>query len=99
MSTYFEFTGNTIQEKFEQFHNTNPMVFSLFKLQVQKAISKGKKKLSAKTILGYIRWEIALQTSGDDFKINDAFTSRYARKYVSQFPEHKDIFEFRSLRS
>ena len=99
MSTYFEFTGKTIQEKFEEFNNKNPLVYALFKQQVQKAISRGKKKLSAKTILGYIRWNLTLETTGDEFKINDIYTSRYARKYINEFPEQKEIFELRNLRS
>ena len=99
MSTYLKDNGKTIQQKFNEFDNKNPLVYSLFKQQVQKAISRGKKKLSSKTILGFIRWNLTLATSGDEFKINDIFTSRYARKYVSQFPEHKDVFEFRILRS
>jgi len=99
MSTYFEFTGNTIQEKFEKFDNKNPIVYALFKQQVQKAISKGKKRVSSKTILGFIRWKVTLQTTGDEFKINDAFTSRYSRKNIQQYPEHEHIFEFRKLRS
>lgn len=99
MSTYFEYTGKTIQERFENFDNKNPMVWALFKQQVQKAISKGKTKLSAKTIIGFIRWNLTLATTGDEFKINDIFTSRYARKYIEQFPEHKEVFELRNLRS
>jgi len=99
MSTYFEYTGNTIQERFEEFDNKNPLVWNLFKQQVQKAISRGKKKLSAKTILGFIRWNLTLATTGDEFKINDIFTSRYSRKYINQFPEHKEVFELRNLRS
>jgi hypothetical protein len=99
MSTYFEYCGITIQKKFEEFDTKNPLVWSLFKQQVFKAISKGKKKLSAKTILGFIRWNLTLTTTGDEFKINDIFTSRYARKYIEQFPQHKEVFNLRNLRS
>jgi len=92
-------TGKSIQEKFEEFDKENPKVYSIFKQQVLKAISKGKKKISAKTVLGFIRWEIQFQTTGDIFKINDCFTSRYARKFTAEFTQYKDIFHFRNLRS
>ena len=92
-------TGKTIQEKFEEFDKENPIVYSLFKQQVLKAISKRKTKISAKTVLGFIRWEIQFQTTGDVYKINDSFTSRYARKFTEEFDKYKDIFYFRKLRS
>ncbi|MEK0369760.1 MAG: hypothetical protein QQN55_01195 [Nitrosopumilus sp.] len=96
---YQKANGISIQEKFEQFNKENPLVYSLFKQQVLKAISKGKKKISAKTVLGFIRWETQFHTTGDEYKINDAFTSRYARKFNSDFPEHNEIFHLRNLRS
>ena len=33
------------------------------------------------------------------FKINDAYSSRYARLFVADFPQHADKIEFRELRS
>lgn len=92
-------TGMSIQEKFNKFDEENPIVYSLFKKQVFRAISKRKSKVSAKTILGFIRWEVQLQTTGDVYKINDVFTSRYARKFSEEFEQYKDIFNFRTLRS
>ena len=96
---YQQTNGKSIQEKFEEFDKENPLVYSLFKQQVLKAIAKGKKKISAKTVLGFIRWQIQFQTTCDVYKINDAFTSRYARKFIEEFEEHKEIFHFRNLRS
>lgn len=34
-----------------------------------------------------------------EFKINDAYQSRYARLFIKDFPQHADKFEVRSLRS
>jgi len=69
-------------------------------------------KTSSKMILNRIRWEIAtvgIQNTNseqnasdrifDGFKINDAFTSRYARLFVDQNPDWSFLFYLRSLRS
>lgn len=96
---YEQTNGKSIQEKFLEFDKENPLVYELFKGQVLKAITHGKKKISAKTVLGFIRWEIQFQTIGDIYKINDAFTSRYARKFAEELPKYSNIFHFRNLRS
>lgn len=87
----------TIQEKFDAFNEENPIVYSLFKQQALKAINKGKTKISAKALIEFIRWEIQFQVTAEDFKINNSFTSRFARKFVEDFEYHKDVFEFRTL--
>lgn len=69
-------------------------------------------KTSSKMILNRIRWEIAtvgIQNTNseqnaservfDGFKINDAFTSRYARLFVDQNQDWSFLFNLRSLRS
>ena len=100
MATYKEQHGYTIQEDFEKFHNDNPGVYKEFENQVFQAKSKGKKKISSKTVIGFIRWEYFLRTeSKDEFKINDAYTSRYARLYLSKHPQDQEIFNLRNLRS
>ena len=109
MSTFTEQSGKTISEAFDEFNKKNPRIYELFKGQVFKAIRLGKKKISSKQLLGFIRWEIFLQTQSDlfttidgeerVFKINDAFTSRYVRVFIDEFPEHENLFEVRRLRS
>lgn|ERR1039457_813202 len=109
MSTYFQTSGHTIQESFLRYNEMNPRVFELLVKQVDKAILKGKKRISVKTILGYIRWEIFLEIKqeslfdkkGDkiEYKIPDQFTSRFSRLLVDKYPYMKSYIEQRSIRS
>src|SRR5690348_2616867 len=104
MATFKEATGKTIDEAFAEFHESNPFVYELFCRYVNVILSKGKKITSSKMILNRIRWEIMYEREdGEDYKINDAFTSRYARLYLQQHPEHNDpekrLFELRELRT
>lgn len=104
-----ENTGITIQKAFSEFHRLNPKVYEQFKRLAFKAIYAGKKKISFKMILNVIRWEVFIQTNeptlfdnGTEqikFKINDAYSSRYARLFIKHFPQHADKIELRKLRS
>ena len=82
------------------FHRANRKVYELFEKEVFKAISKNKKKLSSKTIIEFIRWNIYIETEGDDtFKINNNYTAHYARHFENRNPAFKGLFEMRKLRS
>lgn len=104
MATYQNQMGKTIQHAFEIYDVQNPKIWELFKkfaLQIlEKRKHKAKNKTSAKLIIERIRWEIYVETISDDgYKINDAWSSRYARKFADEFPEHATLFNYRSLRS
>lgn len=97
--TYEEMTGRTIESDFNDFHRENPQVFEAFKSQALRAIEKGRKKISAKLIINWIRWNKYLEKGEGNFKINDAFQSYYARLFIKHYPEHADKFELRKQRS
>lgn len=96
---YKELNGISIRQGFVKFHSENPHVYNAFEDQALKAIAKGRKKISAKLIINWIRWNEFLRTSDISFRINDAYQSYYARLFVEKHPEHKEIFEFRKLRN
>jgi len=97
--TFAATKGITISQAFEAFDRANPQVYEAFKAQLRLAVKAGKKKVSAKTLLGVVRWNVWIQTEGDEFKINDAFTALYARKFVEEFPAYSYIFNLRERRS
>lgn len=96
---YQELNGMTIREGFEKFNAENPHIFQKFEEQALRAIGKGRKKISSKLIINWIRWHEFLESNDLNFKINDAYQSYYARHFVSKHPEHADVFEFRKLRN
>ncbi len=100
MATYREATGKTIDEAFSEFDRENPRIYLRFCELVDKLRAAGVTRTSSKLIINRIRWDLTIETKSEDgFKINDAFTSRYARKYIQQYPEHEGLFEIRQLRS
>lgn len=96
---YQELHGHSIREGFKKFNSEHPHIYEAFEMQVFKALSRGRKKLSAKLIINWIRWNETLKSSDPSFKINDAFQSYYARHFVAKNPKHKNVFEFRKLRN
>ena len=99
MATFAEFNKKSIESAFKQFHKDNPKVYLLFKEQIFRAIRRGREKVSSKTLLGWLRWEVSLDVKTKDvYKINDAYTSRYSRIFIKEHPEYSELFNFRRLR-
>jgi len=92
------FTPDPKQAKFERYHAENPDIWNHFKKATFALIKVGRQHFSADAILHSIRFNTAIR-GGKDFKINNNYSSMYSRMFTSNFPEHKDFFEQRILKS
>jgi hypothetical protein len=89
----------TIQDRFDQFHKDNPSIYDLlvrFALEVKHS---GRSRYSIDAIIQRVRWHVTIETRSSDFKLNDHFTSRYARLIMSRVPELDGFFEVRELKA
>lgn len=89
----------TIQERFEAFDRANPHVYEALVGLVMQMRQRGVRQYGMKGLFEILRWRYAMQTSGDEFKLNNIFTSRYVRKLVTEYPELRDFFELRELKA
>lgn len=90
----------TIQARFEAFHITHPEVYEMFVRFATELVRAGRARYSSDAILHRVRWETDLKVIEGGFKINDHFSSRYARKLAAEHPSlFGDFFEFRKLKS
>jgi hypothetical protein len=89
----------TIDERFALYHKRRPEVWSLFKQYAYQVRSTGRKRFSADAILHRIRWYHYVEQGDESFKINDDYSSRYARKLIAEDPTFAGFFETRRLRS
>ena len=96
---YKELNGHSIREGFNEFNKDNPHIYDAFEEQVLSAINRGRTKVSSKLIINWIRWNEFLKSTDQNFKINDAYQSYYARHFVETHPEHYEVFNFRKLRN
>lgn len=88
-----------IQINFEAFHRDNPQVYTLFDRFTRQMIARGYEHGSIALITERIRWETAVETSGDLVKLNNNYKSRYARLWEADHPEHTGFFRKRELRA
>ena len=86
----------TIQQRFEIFHSENPHVFQMFVSYARQAKKRGYERFSAKAIFGRLRWYSQMETdSADEWKLNNNYTSLYARMATEQYPEFEGFFQLR----
>lgn len=87
-----------LDRKFRDFHKTNPHVYQILVRLAREAKQAGKTKISVVLLVQVARWEIMFQTDSDDgFKINNSFTSRYARMIMDNEKDLDGFFELRKL--
>jgi len=89
----------TLQERFEDFHASNPQVFAALEDMVRSLRAAGRTRVGIEMLMNQLRWQSMISTRGDDFKINQNYASRYARLLVAEHPEWDGMFEFRTLRA
>lgn len=91
---------DSIDARFERFMLEHPDVYEAFIEIALDLRRKGTRHYSADSIAHVVRWH--RETSGkgaDGFKINDHFTSRFARKAMAEFPELAGFFELRRTKA
>ncbi len=89
----------TIGERFLRFHAANPKVYETLVRLARQAKSRGRSKVGMKMLFEVVRWEFFLSTEGDDFKLNNVFTSRYARLVMAQEKDLHNLFDTRELQT
>ena len=86
-----------IDVRFREYDEAHPEVWALFVLFCERLRGLGFKHYSADAVLHQIRWHHHVEYARTDFKINDHFSSRYARKLMAERPEFAGFFELRRI--
>ena len=80
--------------QFQKFHSANPQVFSYYVKFADQALQAGRKNFSISLITERVRWYVNIETTGDDFKINNNHRAYYARM-LDEIPRFKGLFRMR----
>jgi len=86
---------STLEERFYEFHAANPHVYTVI---VKKALAlreRGITHFGMKAIFESLRYDAALQTGGDEYRLNNNYTAFYARLIMRNTAVLKDFFETR----
>jgi len=88
-----------LDRKFFEYHRANPNVYRLLKRFALQAKQTGHQKYSIDAIMHRVRWHLNIETKDPDgFKINNNYSSRYARLIMKNEPSLKDFFFIRKMR-
>lgn len=86
-----------IREAFLRFHAENPLVYEELVKLARRGKRAGVTRIGIKMLFEVLRWQHALDTAGDDFKLNNNYHSYYARLIMRKEPDLFGIFELRKL--
>ena len=99
MSSPIFFTD--IERRFYEFHGENPQVYDELVRLARRAHQFGHHRIGIRMLWEVMRWNLTIEVDqGDDeFKLNDHYTSRYARMIMDRNSDLDGMFELRTLRS
>ena len=83
---------NELEEKFNEFHESNPHVYRKLEELALKAIAVGFEHYGIRTLLENVRWHVDMTTTDDRFKIGNNHAPYYARLFHKLNPEHSGFF-------
>lgn len=85
--------------EFAEFDAENPAVYQYFIRFSREVKSRGHARYSAYAVMHRIRWFVAIETTAEDFKINNNWGPFYARKLMREYPaEFEGFFELRQMK-
>lgn len=89
--------GRTIHDAFVAFHSANPQVYETLRRMALTMRRRGVKQFGIAALFEVLRYEAALRTAGDEFKLNNSYRSFYARLLMEEESELTGFFETRTL--
>lgn len=89
----------TIDERFEDFHAVHPWVLEALEDLTARWIEAGGGRIGVKALFEQLRWSQPDISNDRPFRLNNNFTSRYARLLCARHPDWAGVFQLRSLRA
>jgi hypothetical protein len=88
-----------IQTAFLKFHRENPHVYEKLLLLARQVKESGRKRYGIECLFARLRWHYDFEVrSEEEFKLNNNYTSRYARLLMQQEKDLEGVFSVRELR-
>jgi hypothetical protein len=87
-----------LDERFEEFHLANPLVYTALRALALKLLASGVRRYGIAGLFEVLRYEHVLRTRGEEFKLNNSFRAFYARRLMEREPRLDGFFETRTQR-
>lgn len=91
--------GMNTDEKFAIFHEANPHIYDLLVEKCFRLLRKGRKHYGIKALIEVIRFDYAVTTTGDLWKINNNYAPLYSRKIMGDHIALDGFFELRKRKN
>ena len=88
--------SSDLERQFLRFDEFNPHVYEMIVKIASALRERGFKRAGMKMIFERMRWLWAMQTKGEDYKLNNNYTAFYARKVMADNPDLKGLFKTRA---
>jgi hypothetical protein len=62
-------------------------------------VAAGRSRMGIGMLWEVLRYQVMISTTGDEFRLNNDFRSRYARLIMASERDLADVFEVRQLRA
>jgi hypothetical protein len=91
----------THKERFLAFHHENPQVYKELVRLARQAKARGRNRLGIRMLWEVMRWNLTIVTvdPNSEFKLNDHYHSRYARRIMKKEDDLTGIFAIRELKT
>ena len=91
--------GGALEAGFWMFHAANPGVYRLLVRLAREWQAATGKRIGIKCLFERARWEIGVQTAGDEYSLNNNHTAFYARLIMQQEADLCGLFNLREQKT
>lgn len=78
-----------------EFHQQNPEVLAELASLVDQLLARGHQRYGIGSLFEVVRWHRALETTDEEFKLNNNHRALYARLLMARYPRLEGFFEIR----
>lgn len=96
---HFNFEDDGIQARFEAFDRDHPEVYEKIVSLIRQLQRRGFQRYGIKSLFEQVRWHFRVERGDEEFKLNNNYHSRYARKIIREHPDLDGFFELRELKA
>jgi hypothetical protein len=88
-----------LEREFQEFHAENPQVFRELERRAAALVRAGVRRIGIALLYESARYDYAIRTTGEPWKLNNSHRAFYARLLIAAHPEWVGIIETRRSRA
>lgn len=98
MTAAAQVEDDSLQAQFERFDEENPQVYEVLQRLAAKWLAEHS-QVGVGMLWEVMRWQLGVESNAEDYRLNNNYRSRYARKLLDEHPEWTGRIKTRELRA